>query len=591
MPQSFGKLMLLGAGIGAVVAVPVLFLLFANAQLGFQIPFSAQEQNHRLHAVVSAHELATEAGLDMLRAGGTAADAAVAVAATLTVVEPWFSSVLGGGTWALYYEAETNTITSLDGVGPVGSKATVADYQARAEERGMHQANVPGSWDAWMLLLDRYGTLDLPTILAPAILAGQNGYPVNTSMQTWVDRFTQEILNRPDAAAIYAPTGELLREGDTIYQRNLADTLAELAEAYRATQDEGRGQAIQAARDYYYRGPIAEALVAFSDAHGGYLTEADFQSFEAAIVQPISIQWNDEIEIFQNPPNSQGITMLLALNILKEYDFSQLHPDDADAVHLQAEAVKLAFADRYHHVGDPARVEVPVAKLLSNEHASRQWARIDFDQTLEWPIADVLEMPQDAHTTTFHIVDQYGNAAAVTTSLGAEFLVVGDTGIHINNRMRMISLEDGDPNQLTPGYKVRHTSNPYMALRNGTPYILGGNTGVDTQPQGQMQQFLSVVEFGLSAQDAITRPRFISTAFPAGTFPYDVLNTLQVEDGFPQETLDELEEKGHTLERAVGIVGSANMLVIDQNNGSIQIGAEPRGGTAFGLEEAVSSQQ
>jgi gamma-glutamyltranspeptidase/glutathione hydrolase len=550
--------------------------------------------------VVSAHEIATEAGIEILEQGGSAADAAVAVAATLSVVEPWFSSVLGGGTWALYYDAAGGEVTSLDGVGPVGSLASVEDYGARAGQPGMHQSIVPGAWDGWMLWLDRYGRLPLGDVLAPAIDVAREGYEVGAAMDFWLDRLAQPILSWPDTAAIYAPEGELLGRGDAVLQLDLADTLETLADVYDANVAQGRSAALQAARDHVYRGPIAEAFVAASDARGGYFVLDDFAEFEAEIVEPIEVRYGG-LRVLQNPPNSQGIVQLLALNILDGVDLSGLEPDDPDAVHWQVEALKLAFADRHYHVGDPDRIDVPVEALLSDAHADRQRARISPDEVLSWPIEDVLPAATSASapraaarapaaaasdfrpsgTTTFHVVDRDGNAAAVTTSLGAQFNVIGDTGIHINNRMRFVALADGDPNQLTPGFKVRHTSNPYMALKGGVPYILGGNTGADTQAQGQLQQFLAVAEFGSTAQEAVARPRFLTTAFPATTYPYGVGNDLRVEFGTPSDTIEALSDRGHDVVVGPGIWGIANMLVLEGDE--IQAGADPRSGTTKGV--------
>jgi len=534
-----------------------------------------------VQAVVSSYASATQAGFDALAAGGTAADAAIAVAAALSVVEPWFSSALGGGTWALYYDAASGEVTNLDGVGPVGSGASLEDYQARADQPGIHQAILPGAWDGWMLWLDRYGRLDLGEVLAPAIRIAREGYPVGEEMARWLAQEADLIVASP-AARIYAPDGFLLGQGDTVRQLQMADTFEALARAYDGGAGGSRSAAVQAARDYFYRGPLAEAIVAFSDEGGGYLTPEDFRSFAAEIVEPIAIDYGDDIRIFQNAPNSQGITQLLALNILKGFDLAELDPDSVDAVHLQVEALKLAFADRYRYVGDPDRVDVPVTSLLSDAYAALQRQRIDLGTALEWPIPSRLEEYLPAHTTTFHVVDAFGNAAAVTTSLGGQFLVVGETGIHINERMQFLSLEVGNANQLAPGYKVRHTSNPYLAMRGNRPYILGGNTGVDTQPQGQTQQFVSVVEFGLSAQEAVDRPRFVSTAFPATTYPYPVGNTLQMEQGFPEELIDGLRARGHDVVVGQGIFGAANVIVVNAEGTDAEVGAEPRGGTAFG---------
>lgn len=549
---------------------------------------ASKPQENSSVAAVSNHHLATDAGLDILAEGGTAADAAVTVASVLSIVEPWFSSVLGGGTWALYYDAESDEITSLDGVGPVGAEATLDDYEARARESGIHQAIVPGAWDGWMLWLDRYGNRELGDVLAPAIEIAREGYPASSEMSKWLDIRAYQINQRPTARRIYTTEGQFLEAGETVYQRDMADTFEALIDSYDSQRDEGRTEAIQAARDYFYRGPIAEAIVGFSAQNDGYLTLPDFHNFEAEIVDPISIDYDTDVRVYQNPPNSQGITMLLALNILKEYDFNGMDPDGPDTIHLQAEAIKLAFADRYHHVGDPERVDIPVAKLLSDEYAAHQRDRIKMDQVMEWPIdtglTESLSTDSEAgHTTTFHIVDQEGNAAAVTTSLGAEFLVVGETGIHINNRMRMTEVREDNPNQLTPGYKVRHTSNPYMAFQNEQLYILGGNTGVDTQPQGQAQQFIQVVEFDLGPQDAVSHPRFVSTAFPSGTYPYGVKNTLQMEHDFPERTIDALRERGHNVTIGNGIFGAANMLVLEDAGEQILAGAEPRTSTSKGV--------
>lgn len=576
-------------GIGALAtSLAVLAVVLSGLGEGDGTPFVASEESAdevvlqrpnspHVEAVVTAHELATGAGRDILARGGSAADAAVAVAAVLSVVEPWFSSVLGGGVWALYFDGANQEVTSLDGVGPTGSKASIEDFSQRASEGGIHQSNVPGAWDGWMLWLDRYGRLDLGEVLLPAITIARDGYPVSSAMASWLER--SAISARPDTAAIYAPGGVLLNEGDTVYQRDMADTFEALIDAYDGALPQGRTAAIQAARDYYYRGPLAEAIVEFSDENGGYLTREDFAGFEAEIVEPISINWDDETTVFQNPPNSQGITMLIALNILKEFDFSGMDMHDAEAIHAQVEALKLAFADRHYNVGDPDRIDVPVEELLSDEHAAELRDRVDQERAMTWPVDNAREQwpePTEpvAGTTTFHIIDRDGNAAAVTTSLGAQFLVAGDTGIHMNNRMRFLSLEEGNPNQLEPGFKVRHTSNPYMVFRGGQLYILGGNTGVDTQVQAQLQQFINIVVFGQGAQEAVSAPRFVSSAFPATTYPYDVPNALTLENGFPDGLREELEDLGHKFDGAGDTFGTGGVIVVEPGGQSAEAGAD-----------------
>lgn len=546
------------------------------------------EREPHVEAIVSSNSRATDAGARILTEGGSAADAAVAVAAVLTVVEPFYSSVLGGDTWALYYDAGSQDVTSLNGVGPVGSKATLENYAARAGEFGMHQAILPGAWDGWMLWLRDHGKLPLRQVLAPAIEVARAGYPVSTEMTYWLTLQEQNIRNSPKLSELYLRDGGLVATGQTVTQPDLANTLEALATAYddgAATADEAapsHAAGIQAARDYFYRGPLAEAIVEYSDQFGGYFTLEDFADYEAELVEPISIDWGEGLQVLQNPPNSQGIAMLQALNILKTEDWTGRSPSDPEVIHRQVEAVKLAYADRFAYVGDPERAEVPVEELLSDEYAAVQRTRIDMDTAAAWPIEPGLDR-QPTDTTTFHVTDSEGNAAAVTTSLGGQFLVVGETGIHINERMKFMSLDPDNVNVVAPGATVRHTSNPYMVLRDGRPYLLGGNTGVDTQPQAQLQQFMNVVAFGLTPQEAVAQPRFVSTAFPASIFPYPADNILHVETSFPAATIADLRARGHNIAVGIGIFGTANMIALSEDGTVAQIGAEPRNETASGI--------
>jgi gamma-glutamyltranspeptidase / glutathione hydrolase len=546
-------------------------------------PGATEAPAPHVQAVVSSHELATAAGAEILEAGGTAADASVAVAAVLSVVEPYYSSVLGGGTWALYYDADSEDVTSLNGVGPVGSAATLDDYRPRAGDFGMHQAILPGAWDGWMLWLDEYGELGLGEVLAPAIAVAREGYPASSEMVYWLTREEANIRQSPVMTELYTRGGALLEAGDTVRQPDMAGTFEDLVAAYDGEADDGadRAAGIRAARDHFYRGPVAEAVVAFSEQDGGYLTLEDFSGYAAQIVEPISIDYGEDVTVHQNPPNSQGIAMLQALHILAEDDFSGRSPDDPDVVHRQVEAVKLAFADRYAHVGDPERADVPVAELLSDEYARAQRARIDDERAARWPIDSGIDR-QASDTTTFHLIDSSGNAAAVTTSLGGQFLVVGDTGIHINERMSFLSLDEGNVNAVAPGATVRHTSAPFMALRDDRPYLLGGNTGIDTQPQGQLQQFMNVVDFGMTPQQAVAQPRFVSTAFPASNHPHEVGNTLQVEADFSTAAVQDLRRRGHDVAVGAGIFGTANMLAVDGDGAGARLGVEPRNETARG---------
>ncbi|MFW6329935.1 MAG: gamma-glutamyltransferase family protein [Alkalispirochaetaceae bacterium] len=534
-------------------------------------------------AITTAHHLATEAGMEVLREGGNAADAAFTVAAVLTIVEPWFSSVMGGGTWALYYDRDTGSVRSLDGVGPAAAGATPEYFQRNAARTGMHQAVVPGAWGGWMEWLKEFGSMPLDELLEPAIEMAEEGYEVYGEMYSWLERGENSIRNWPYSRELYMPDGELLEVGDIVRQPGMAETFRDVQGVWRSNLSRGRSRAFDAANDHFYRGPIAESIVEYSDDHGGLFELSDFTNFRTGLVNPISIDYRD-MEVYQNPPNSQGISMLIALNILEGYDFSRYSVDDPEAVHLQVEAMKIGHGAKHRHVGDPEWNEIPMNLLLSDEYAREAREAIEMDSALTWPLPATITEVERSNTTTYSIVDSDGNGAAVTTSLGAQFLVAGPSGVHINNRMRMFYYREGLPNTVQPGKKVRHTSNPYLVLRDGELYILGGNTGVDTQPQGQMQQFISVVEFGLSAQEAVARPRYLTRAFPAGQWPFEAHNDLAVEPGTPEALREGLEEIGHVTISG-GIWGNAQMIVIDPQTGAIEVGTDPRGGVGRGIVE------
>jgi gamma-glutamyltranspeptidase / glutathione hydrolase len=425
-----------------------------------------------------------------------------------------------------------------------------------------------------MVMLDEHGSMELDELIAPAIALARNGVPVSRSLASFIVAEQTHIRRHDATAAVFLPDGRPPAVGETLYQRDLADTLESIAAAYRASRSRGRSEAIAAARDHYYRGPIADAIVEYSQRHGGFLTLDDFARFQAETVEPLSIRYRG-LTVYSPPPNSQGIAMLMALRIIDGFDLSGRRPDDPYVVHRVVEATKLAKIDTWHYVGDPEFVDVPVARLLSDDHAVRQRQRIEADRVIEWPTEGGL-WGGARDTTTFSVVDRYGNAVAVTTSIGSQFLIAGETGINLNQRMANMETLDGNPNVIAPGKKVRHTVNPYLALSGDRLRLVGGNTGFDTQPQGQIQQFLNIVEFGLTAQEAVSRPRYITHAFPSSTFPYDATNLLFVERGMPGSTVAALSDIGHTIGGSA-IIGNGNVTVIDPASGSITVGADPRG--------------
>lgn len=536
-------------------------------------------------AAVSQHELATEAGMRVLERGGTAADAVFAMSAVLTVVEPMLSSVFGGGTWMLYYDAVTDATTAYGGVGPTPMAATIERFQDRAyfSRPGIHRSIVPGAWAGWMALLRDHGARPLGELTAEAERIARDGHPLSSISRLYLGSREAQIRQWPDTAAIYIRNNNLLSAGATVRHENLANTFAEVTRAYENARGRGEIEALKAAEDHFYRGPIAERIAAYSRANQGLLTFSDFANMERVEPkEPIAIDYRG-YQVLQNPPNSQGIAMLQALGMMRNFDFSGLQVHSAETVHRQAEALKLAFADRERFIGDPRFIDIDVDYLISDDYLSRQAALISPNRVRSWPMNDLLSGPTPGHTTTLHAIDRYGNAAAVTTSIGIIFMVAGDTGIHMNERMTFMSNDPDSPNAIAPGKRVRHTSMPYIVMRDGRPFVLGGVTGADFQPQGQLQQVMAILDFGMTAQQAVDMPRFDVRSFPTTFFPYNVQNRLLFENGFPQATQNALANRGHNV--GIGTYwGHATAIVIeDHAAGNIQTGAEPRQVPALGL--------
>lgn len=530
-------------------------------------------------AVTARDPVAARVGFKVLQAGGNAGDAAFAVGATISVTEPWFSHMLGGGTWALYRDAR-GRVEALDGAGTIGSLAEATFFRnpENLREHGMEWTIVPGAWDAWMVWLERYGTMELDDLLAPAVDLAENGAPAGRTMVGWITQQEASIASRPHSAAIFLPGGAVPSVGETIVQMDLARTLKIIVQAYRTARPEGRQAAFQAARDVYYRGPIGRSVAAHARENRGSLIDDDFSSYTALFREPLVTAFDDWV-LYTSPPGSQGAVMAMTLNTIQEALSPDAYWNQPETVHIVAEAMNLAHIDKHYYMGDPDSMDIPLDELLSREHAARQVRRIRPDSALQWPQPGGLEAGLKAghhNTTTFSVVDSDGNAAAITTSVGAQFVVAGNTGIVVNQRLQNVFYDDDNPNRLVPGRRVRHTVNPYMAELPGKRLVVGGNTGYDTQPQGQIQQFLNIARFDANAQEAVSRPRYIVHSFPDITYPHTVRNELALEWGYDRTVQTALEARGHRVSRGA-IFGNANVIIVDLAVGGVEAGADHRG--------------
>ena len=531
--------------------------------------------------VVAGHLLASLAGVNILQAGGNAVDAALAVAAALNVVEPQMSGV-GGDGFIMVYERASASVKVVNATGAAPFAATREAYADGIPLKGIRSVSVPGLVAGWLETHDRYGTLPLTRLFAPAIGWAEDGFPVSHCLAGYIAA-EPALLEYPSSRAIFAPAGRPLRAGEILLQRDLARTLAAIA----------RGGA-----EEFYRGEIAEALVRCSREHGGLLTARDLADHRIRWQNPISVDYRG-YTIYEAPPNSSGHALLQMLNLIELHDLRSLGWNTAAAVHLMVEAKKLAFADRERYLADPKWVDVPVKGLISKEYARERAGLIDAQRAAvaveagdPWRFQPGGKLrvghlrrrvgPERENTTCFVVVDGSGNAVCQLQSIQSAFgsgLVAAGTGILLNNRMTYWHLEEDHVDCLAPGKRVRHTMNPAMAFKDGRLRLVFGTPGADMQTQTNLQVLTSVLDFGLTVQQAVEAPRWRHLQNPTeSTVPHTCQDQLQIEARFPRETREELCRLGHPV---VDIgpweaAGSEVMIEVDPESGALLGGADPR---------------
>jgi gamma-glutamyltranspeptidase/glutathione hydrolase len=448
--------------------------------------------------VASSQPLASKVGLDVLERGGNAVDAAIAMAAVLNVTEPNMTGI-GGDAFAMVYWANTKTLTALNSSGRAPKALNLDHFAARGlttmPVTGMEPITVPGAVDGWITLLEKFGTMALADLFAPAIAYAENGFPVAEKIaEDWAPE-VGKLRQTPAAAATYLIDGAAPRAGTRFVQKNLARTLRTLAAG---------------GRDAFYKGPIARTIVEYVQANGGYLAMEDFarQAGSAEWVEPISTIYKG-YTLYELPPNNQGIAALILLNILEGIDLQAMRNDPVRYYHTLIEATKIAFADRNRWVADPAFATLPVRELLSKDYAATRRALIDPTRAIAPPSYG--RFNPGADTTYFTVVDKDRNAVSFINSLFNSFgsgIVAGDTGIMLHNRGSGFSLEKRHPNQYEPGKRPFSTLVPAMLFKDGALLMSYGVMGGDIQTQGHVQVVLNLVERGLNLQESIDAPRF-----------------------------------------------------------------------------------
>ncbi len=524
--------------------------------------------------VASAHPVAAFIGLTILQQGGNAFDAAIAIAAAEGVVLP-MKCGLGGDAFVVMHDARKRENVAFNGSGVAAAGASAEYYTSLGHRtmplKGVHAASVPGAVSVYEALWKRHCSMPWAQLWAPAIRLAEEGVAITEYISNRIADEAEELARHPWSAAQFLPNGRAPAAGERWSAPSLARTLRAVAEG---------------GADAFYRGEIAEKLLAFLGQEGATFKPDDFARQEAVIYTPISTTYRD-VTVYETAPPSQGFLVLEQLNILEGFDLGGLAPLSPERMHLLIEAKKLAFADRNRYAGDPAFVRWPLETFLSKAHAERRRAQIDPTRAL-WPDGAVIP-EHSGDTSYFCVADGAGNAVSFIHSLSNSFgcgVVAGETGVTLNNRAgRGFSLDPDHPNVIAPGRRTMHTLNAYMIHRNDKPWLIGGTPGGDQQTQWNTQVITNVIDHGLSLQDAMDAPRFHS--FP-GTDPVnlDRASVLKVEGRVPEATRAALSALGHKIEvlGPWGGGGATQLIELDHGRGVLRGATDPRpGGLALGF--------
>jgi gamma-glutamyltranspeptidase / glutathione hydrolase len=508
--------------------------------------------------VASSQPLAVEAGVSILKKGGNAIDAAIATALTLGVVEP-VSTGIGGDTFLLYQRAADGRIYGVNGSGRCPRGLTLEELHRRGiqgiPQTGLGSVTVPGAIDAFVKVQGRHGQLTFAEVLEPAIHYAREGFPVSEIIAKQWQAAVPLLARYPSSARTYLIDGRAPQPGEVHRQPNLAHTLTLLA-------TEGR--------DAYYNGEIARQIVQFSKQNDGFFELADFALHTTEWVEPISTDYRG-YTILELPPNGQGITALIALNILEGFDLARMDYGSAPYYHLLIEATKQAFADRNRYVADPAFGDLPIEGLLSKEYAKARRQEMSPERASDYTAGSPLPF---GNTVYVSCVDRERNVVSLISSVFAAFgsgVVAGDTGICLQNRGAGFVADPQHPNALTPGKRPLHTIIPAMILKDDRPWVCFGVMGGDVQPQGHTQVAINLIDFRMNVQEALEAPR------------YRVMGgrLVALERAIPYAVRQALEAMGHTLlpygEMPPGTpYGGGQAIMLDDEHGVLQGGSDHR---------------
>ncbi len=554
------------------------------------------------HAIAAGHYLAATAGFAILEAGGNAIDAGCAAGIALGVLQSDLVDVAGVAPIMIYL-ADQREVVTIAGLG-AWPKALDPELFMREHggkiPKGVLRTVVPAAPDAWITAIRRYGTMSFGEVAAAAIRLAREGFPMYPLMAASLRRHEPDHRAWPSSAAIFLPDGRVPEPGDIFRQTDLAASLQYMADEEHAAVSRsggGREAGLQAAHDAFYRGDIAKKIVAFMRDQGGLLSAEDLANYHSPVGPPEQHRFGD-LEVFTCGAWCQGPVLLQTLALLAGADLKALGHNSADYVHLLAEALKLAFADREAYYGDPAMIEVPLATLISQEYAAERRKMIRPDQAWpEMPPPGVLgsqagrgfgDFPRpsgdpnpEPDTSYVCVADRHGNLFSATPSDGSYGSpVVPGTGLIPSNRGSQSRPDPRHPAGVAPGKRPRLTPNPALAIKGGEHFMPFGTPGGDVQTQAMLQVLLNRFVFGQDMQSAIENPRFASYSYPSSFAPYDYYpGRLAIEARIPEPVIADLARRGHEIQRWpdwIWTAGAVCAIDVDKKRGVIEAGADPR---------------
>ena len=504
-------------------------------------------------AAATSHPLSTMTAIDILKRGGTAADAAVAACAVQCVVEP-MSTGIGGDNFVLYAPKGTDKVWGLNASGKA-PKGISAEYLMerqinRIETESVHSVTIPGAIDGWDKLLSKYGKLGLEACLQPAINYAEKGFAITPRVASDWGRMAAKLKNDPSTAKKYLVKGQAPKAGDIHY-------LPELAKTLKAVAKKGR--------DAFYYGAIAADMVKHLKSHGGTHALDDFADAEAEIVEPIGTKYRGRT-IRQIPPNGQGVTALVMMNILQGFDLSKWDPLSPERIHLEAEATRLAYSMRDMYVADPRFSDVPLKKMLSAKYADELRAKISMDRAMGPEEGSALPIYRD--TIYLTVVDKDRNVCSFINSLyfGFGSTITSDkTGVLFQNRGAGFRVQPGHPNNIEGGKRPMHTIIPGMVTEKGKATVSYGVMGGAFQPVGHTHVLTNMFDYGMDPQEALDCAR-----------AFHLAGKLELERGIPASTAAALQKLGHTITTPEMPWGGGQMIAIDWKKGTLAAGSDPR---------------